>query len=50
MNEDLILNNEKLIYMVLKQMHLYDNRDHYYDIGMIGLVKAANNFNPNKRI
>ena len=49
MNRDeLVLNNTKLIYMVLKQLGLYNQRDEYYDVGMIGLMKAANKFDPSK--
>ena len=39
--DDLILDNVSLIYYVLKKMNLYKNADEYYDIGMIGLIKAA---------
>ena len=44
MKDDLILNNTKLIYYVLKEMNLFDKVDEYYDIGLIGLVRAANNY------
>lgn len=50
MNDDLILNNEKLIYYVLGKMNLYEQREDYYDIGMIGLIKAAKTYVPNKGI
>lgn len=33
--EELILNNQNLIYVVLKKLHLYDRLDEFYDIGMI---------------
>lgn len=46
--DDLILNNVNLIYYVLKQYGLYKDLDEYYDICMIGLVKAANTFNESK--
>ena len=48
MREELILDNLKLIYVVLKKMGLYHLRDEYYDLGLIGLVKAANNYDPEK--
>lgn len=49
MNEEkLILDNIKLIYMVLKKMHLYKYADEYFDIGMIGLVSAAKTFDKSK--
>lgn len=46
--DDLILDNVNLIYYVLKQYGLYKDLDEYYDICMIGLVKAANTFNESK--
>lgn len=46
--DDLILDNVNLIYYVLKKMNLYKNADEYYDIGMIGLIKAADTFNESK--
>lgn len=44
MNEELIINNINLIYYILKKMGLYDKREIYYDIGLLGLVKAADTF------
>ena len=44
MRDELILNNLKLIYIVLKQMGIYHLRDEYYDLGLIGLVKAADTY------
>ena len=46
--DDLILDNVSLIYYVLKKMNLYKNADEYYDICMIGLIKAADTFNESK--
>lgn len=46
--EKLILENEKLIYFVLKKNKLYHLTDELYDVGMIGLCKAANNFDKTK--
>lgn len=48
MKDELVLNNLNLIYLVLKQMNLYDKSDYYYDAGLFGLVKAANIYNPAK--
>ena len=48
MKEKLILDNINLIYMVLKRYNLYNELDEYYDVGMIGLVKGANNFDESK--
>lgn len=46
--ERLIIENEALVYHVLKQMHLYSQLEDYYDIGMIGLCKAAKTFDNSK--
>lgn len=46
--EDLVTNNTKLVYLVLKKMNLYSRKDEYFDIGMIGLVKAAKKFDLSK--
>ena len=46
--DDLILDNVNLIYYVLKKMNLYKNADEYYDICMIGLIKAADTFDASK--
>ena len=46
--DKLILDNINLIYYVLKQYGLYKNKDEYYDICMIGLIKAADTFNESK--
>ena len=48
--EDLVLDNVNLIYFILKQMNLYQETEYYYDIGLVGLVKAANNFNADKKM
>ena len=46
--ERLIIENEALVYHVLKQMHLYSQLEDYYDVGMIGLCKAAKTFDNSK--
>lgn len=46
--ERLIIENEALVYHVLKQMHLYSQLEDYYDVGMIGLYKAAKTFDNSK--
>jgi RNA polymerase sigma factor (sigma-70 family) len=40
----LVLDNEKLVYYVIKKLGIYKDLDNFYDIGMIGLCKAARNF------
>lgn len=47
--DELIINNIKLIYVVLKKLHMYNFEDihKYYDVGMIGLVKGAKKFDSN---
>ena len=46
--ERLIIENEALVYHVLKQMHLYSQLEDYYDVGMIGLCKAVKTFDNSK--
>lgn len=46
--EDLIMNNINLIYYVMKKMGVYHEFEEYYDSGLVGLVKAANMFDPTK--
>lgn len=46
--DDLVLNNLKLVYVVLKKLNLYEQRDYYYEIGVEGLVKAAKTYKPDK--
>lgn len=46
MNDELVLNNVNLIYYVLKKLELFDKRDLYEEIGMIGLVKASKKYDP----
>ena len=43
--QKLVLNNQKLVYHVIKQMHLYHKLEDYLDVGLIGLCKAAQTFN-----
>lgn len=47
--EELIKNNEKLVYLVLKKLNLYDQLDEYYDIGIIGLCNAARIYDKSKK-
>lgn len=42
--DELVIENEKLIFYTLKKLHLYHLLDEYYDVGMIGLVKASKNY------
>ena len=44
----LILENINLVYHILKKMGLYDKLDEYYDIGIIGLVKASKKYDKSK--
>lgn len=50
MQEQLILKNHNLVYQVLKKMNLYEKLDEFYDIAIIGLVKAAKTYDDNKKI
>lgn len=44
--EQMILDNEKLIYHVLKKLNLYNQKDDLYDVGMIALIKGVDTYNP----
>ena len=49
MNEEqqkLVLDNQKLVYHVIKQLRLYHKLEDYLDVGIIGLCKAAQTFKP----
>ena len=48
MEEELILKNQNLIYAVLKKLNLYNQRDEYFDLGMIGLIKGVKTYDENK--
>ena len=48
MEEKLITENINLIYLVLKKCGVYHLLEDYYDIGMIGLVKAGKTYNKAK--
>ena len=54
MVEELILNNTKLIYKCIKDMHLYwtteDEWQAFYDDGLIGLINGAKSFDESKGI
>ena len=47
---DLVLENVNLIYHILKKMNLYQEKEYYYEIGLMGLVKAASVYDPSKRL
>lgn len=42
--QKLVLDNQKLVYHVIKQLHLYHKLEDYLDVGIIGLCKAAQTF------
>lgn len=44
--ESLVIDNLKLIYFVMKKMKLYGDLNEYYEVGLIGLVKASKKYNP----
>ncbi|MBP3920821.1 MAG: sigma-70 family RNA polymerase sigma factor [Bacilli bacterium] len=54
MVEELILNNTRLIYKCIKDMHLYwateDEWQAFYDDGLIGLINGAKTFDESKEI
>lgn len=50
MQEQLIMDNHNLVYHILQKMNLYNQLDEYYDIAIIGLIKAAKNYDETKQI
>lgn len=46
--DELIINNQALITLVLKKLNLTSRFDELFDVGLIGLTKAANKFDTNK--
>lgn len=48
--KQIVLANQNLIYMVLKQYHLYNKCDEYYDLGLIGLCKGVKSFDNTRNI
>lgn len=46
--DDLVLDNLKLVYVVLKKLNLYEQKDYYYEIGVEGLVRAAKTYQSDK--
>ena len=50
MNEDLVIKNLNLIYKVLKDLKMLYLQEEYFDIGVIGLVKAAKGYDDSKDI
>ena len=47
-NDNLIINNEKLVYLVIKDLKMLHLVDMYYDIGIIGLIKACRTYDEKK--
>lgn len=48
--DKLIIDNIPLIYFVLKRLNVYKDKNDYYSIGMIGLVKGAKLYDPDTGI
>ena len=46
--EKLITDNTNLVYHVLKKMELLDQQDELFSAGVVGLIKAAKKFDPDK--
>lgn len=45
MYDEVIIENTNLVYHILKKMKLYEQRDEYFDLGMIGLIKGVKTYN-----
>lgn len=48
--EQVVLNNVGMVGIVLKSLNLNTQDEDLYSIGMIGVVKAVNTFNPDKGV
>lgn len=48
--EQVILNNAGMVGLILKSLNLNTQDEDLYSIGLIGVVKAVNTFNPNKGV
>lgn len=46
--DELVIDNVNLIYHTLKKLKMYHLLDEYYDVGMIGLVKASQHYTAEK--
>lgn len=46
--DELVIDNVNLIYHTLKKLKMYHLLDEYYDVGMIGLVKASKHYTEEK--
>lgn len=44
--EQMILENLNLVYFILKQMGLYKDKEEWFDVGIIGLIKGIKGYNP----
>jgi len=42
----MILENLNLVYFILKQMGLYKDKEEWFDVGIIGLIKGIKGYNP----
>ena len=50
MKDDLVVNNLSLIYFVINRLNLREKTDYYYGIGLMGLIKAAMVYDPNRGV
>jgi RNA polymerase sigma factor (sigma-70 family) len=47
-NDELVLNNINLIYIVMKKLNIYNELDEWYDVGLVALVKACKSYDYSK--
>lgn len=48
--EQLVLNNQGMVGIILKQLNLNPLDEDLFSVGLIGVVKAVNTFNPDKGV
>lgn len=46
--EDILLENEKIIYSIINKYTYYFDKDDLYQVGVLGLIDAYNNYNEDK--
>ena len=46
--EDVLIENERLVYSIINKFGSYQDKDDLYQVGMIGLINAYKNFDSSK--
>lgn len=46
--DDLVKQYEPMIYKIIRSLHIYKNKEEYFQLGLVGLWEAMKRFNPKK--